>query len=200
MNTSQPTTFSDYMRVWSNGILQPIAIRLHRLGVHPDVITVVGTLLVAVAALFIAGGNLLVGGVVVLIGLPFDALDGAVARLRDKERPFGAFLDSTLDRYADGFLFGALAWFGTTQDNEWIVLLSLATLIGAYLISYARARAESLGFDCKIGLFSRLERTIALLLLLFSGWVLPFLVVLAVGTHFTALQRIWHVHRQSLAD
>lgn len=199
MTARQPRTLSDRMRVWTHGILQPIARLLHRWNVHPDVITLIGTVLVGVAAVFIATDNLLIGGIIVLIGLPLDALDGAVARLRPHARPFGAFLDSTLDRYADGFLFGALAWLGATQDNEAILFLALTSLIGAYLVSYARARAEGLGLECKIGLFSRFERTVVLLVLLFSGLVVPFLSMLTLGTHFTALQRIWHIRQQTVA-
>lgn len=188
-------TLSDRMRIWTKGILQPIAKQLHMWGIHPDAITIVGTLIVGVAALFIAQGELLIGGVIVLVGIPLDALDGAVARLSGQSSPFGAFLDSTLDRYADGFLLGALAVYGMRQDDEVILLLALVSLVGAYLISYARARAEGLGLSCSIGLFSRFERTVVLLVLLLSGWVMPLLVVLAIGTHFTALQRIWHVRQ-----
>jgi CDP-diacylglycerol--glycerol-3-phosphate 3-phosphatidyltransferase len=113
-------------------------------------------------------------------------------------RPFGAFLDSTLDRYADGALFAALVVYGVRQDDDLIVTLALFTLIGAYLVSYTRARAEGLGFECKIGLFSRMERTVVLLALLAVGefWgdaVTIGLAILAAGTQVTALQRFWHV-------
>lgn len=202
MNTKAalPVTFSDRMRKWTRGILQPIARLLHGWGVHPDVLTVLGTLLVGVAALFIAQGDFLIGAVVFLLGVPLDALDGSVARLRGAARPFGAFLDSTLDRYADGLLLGALAYYGAQEGDDAILFLALVSLVGAYLISYARARAEGLGLECKIGLFSRLERSLVLILLLFTGWVVPFLVVLAIGTQFTALQRIWHVRQQTLQN
>ncbi len=200
MTHSSPITLSDRMRALTKGLLHPIAARLNAWGVHPDVITIIGTLLVGVAALFIADGRLIIAGVIVLVGIPLDALDGAVARLRGPARPFGAFLDSTLDRYADGFLLGGLAVYGMRQNDETILLLALVSLVGAYLISYSRARAEGLGLSCSIGLFSRFERTVALLILLFSGWVLPLLVVLAVGTHFTALQRIWHVRSLTSAQ
>ncbi len=195
MSQTSPTTLSDRVRQLSKGLLHPIAAQLNAWGVHPDAITVIGTLLVGVAAIFIAQGAFLVAGIIFLLGIPLDALDGAVARLRGSLRPFGAFLDSTLDRYADGFLFGAFALYGMRQNEEIIMLLALASLIGAFLISYTRARAEGLGLKCSIGLFSRFERTIALLILLLTGWVLPLLIILAVGTHFTALQRIWYVHR-----
>ena len=197
---TQPITFSDRVRGATKGILLPIGRVLYGLGVHPDAITVVGTLLVAVAALFIAQGNFLVGLIIFLAGIPLDALDGTVARLRDDVRPFGAFLDSTLDRYADGLLLGAIAYYGVQQNDDTILLLALVSMVGAFLISYTRARAEGLNIECKIGLFSRLERTIVLILLLLTGWVVPFLIVLAIGTQFTALQRIWHVRQQTLQN
>lgn len=198
MAPTSPITLSDRMRGLTKGILHPIAARLNAWGVHPDVITVVGTILMGGAALFIADGRLTIAGIIVLVGIPLDALDGAVARLRGAARPFGAFLDSTLDRYADGFLLGGLAVYGLHQNTEAILVLALVSLVGAYLISYTRARAEGLGLTCNIGLFTRFERTVVLLALLFTGWVLPLLVVLAVGTHFTALQRIWHVRQLTI--
>ncbi len=192
-NQVHPVTLTDHARRLSKGLLAPIATRFHQWGVHPDVITVTGTLLVAVAAVAIAYEYLWLGGIIVLVGLPLDALDGAVARLRDKPRPFGAFLDSTLDRYADGLLFGSLAVYGEQTGSTLTLILALVALTGAFLISYSRARAEGLGLECKIGLFSRMERTIVLLALLLTGWVIPGLWILAIGTHFTALQRIWYV-------
>ncbi|NDJ86824.1 MAG: CDP-alcohol phosphatidyltransferase family protein [Chloroflexi bacterium] len=190
----QPTTLSDQVRQMTHGVLTPIARLAHQAGIHPDTITIIGTLLVGIAALAIISEHLLVAGVIVLIGLPLDALDGAVARLRGPHRPFGAFFDSTLDRYADGMLFGALAIYGSQTGSDMILGLAIITMIGAFLISYTRARAEGLGLDCKIGLLSRFERTVILLALLFTGWVHIGLWVLAIGTHFTALQRIWYVH------
>ncbi len=192
---THPVTLSDRARKIGKIFIDPVATPLNRWGVHPDVITIVGTLIVAIAAIAIAYEQLLVGGIIVLIGIPLDALDGAVARLRDEPRPFGAFLDSTLDRYADGLLFGALAIYGKQTGSDAVLILALVALTGAYLISYTRARAEGLDLECKVGLFTRLERTIVLLVLLFSGWVLPLLWVLAIGNHFTALQRIWYVRK-----
>jgi CDP-diacylglycerol---glycerol-3-phosphate 3-phosphatidyltransferase len=193
-----PVTLSDRMRKLTAGVVQPIAQLLHKLGVNPDFITLLGLVLAAVAAYFITEDSLLVAAILLLISLPLDALDGAVARLLPGPRPFGAFLDSTLDRYADGILFSALVIYGVRQDDELVITLALFTLIGASLVSYTRARAEGLGFECKVGLFTRMERTVALLLLLVVGEfvdeaVTVGLIVLAAGTQITALQRFWHV-------
>lgn len=196
--TASPVTLSDRTRALTAGILKPIAGLLHKAGVNPDLITLLGLLLAAVAAYFITEDYLLVAAVLLLLSLPLDALDGAVARMLPGPRPFGAFLDSTLDRYADGALFAALAVYGVRQDDDLIITLALFSLIGAYLVSYTRARAEGLGFECKIGLFSRMERTLVLLAMLFVGefWsdaVTIGLAILATGTQITALQRFWHV-------
>jgi CDP-diacylglycerol--glycerol-3-phosphate 3-phosphatidyltransferase len=90
-----------------------------------------------------------------------------------------------------------LAVYGSEQGSSLIVILALISLVGAYLVSYTRARAEGLGMDCKVGLFSRLERIIVILIMLFTGWIVPGLWVLAIGTQFTTLQRIWHVRQQA---
>jgi CDP-diacylglycerol--glycerol-3-phosphate 3-phosphatidyltransferase len=193
-----PVTLTDYVRRGVKVLLAPVATWLYYWGVHPDAITVIGTLLVAVAAAAIIQGNLFLGGILVFIGLPLDALDGAVARLRDYARPFGAFLDSTLDRYADGMLFGALALYGERTNSSDVLILSLVGMIGAYAVSYTRARAEGLGLECRVGVFTRMERTVILLTLLWTGWVVLGLWILAIGTHFTALQRIWYVRQVTL--
>jgi CDP-diacylglycerol--glycerol-3-phosphate 3-phosphatidyltransferase len=198
-NTFQPITFSDKARHYSARLLLPIGRYLVRLNIHPDVITLMGLVVVLIAAIFIVRDQFIVAGIILLLGMPLDALDGTVARLREDigQRPFGGFLDSTLDRYADSFIFGAFVFYGQQKDSWLIILLALAALTGAYLVSYTRARAEAMGCACKIGLFTRLERVLAIFILVFTGWVVPLLWVLALGTHFTALQRIWHVRQES---
>lgn len=191
---AQPT-FTDRVRGLTKGLLAPVATRVHRWGIHPDSITLMGTLLAGGGAALIVYGHFKLAALIILIGLPLDALDGAVARLRDDyPRPFGAFWDSTLDRYADGMIFGAFALYGYRTESIWITVLALVSLLGAFLVSYTRARAEGLGLECKIGLFSRMERTLVLLVLLITGWLVVGLWVLAIGNHFTALQRIWYVN------
>ncbi|MCB9435408.1 MAG: CDP-alcohol phosphatidyltransferase family protein [Anaerolineales bacterium] len=191
---AQPT-LTDRARRLTKGLLAPVAARVHHWGVHPDTITLIGTLLAGVGAALIVYGHFWWAALMVLIGLPLDALDGAVARLRDDfPRPFGAFWDSTLDRYADGMMFGAFVLYGYRTRSDLITILALISLIGAFLISYTRARAEGLDLECKVGLFSRMERTLVLLALLVTGWTTLGLWVFAIGNHFTALQRIWFVN------
>jgi phosphatidylglycerophosphate synthase len=172
--------------------LSPIA---RAIPVSPDALTVIGFLVTAVAA-FVLSRNLFWGGVLILFGGVFDTLDGAVAREQGRVSAFGAFLDSLLDRYSDGLLFVGVAWFMWSGGNTTGVLLSLGSLLGAYGISYARARAEGLGMECKVGVMERTERVVLLVFGCFTGWMMPVLWVLFIGTHVTVLQRAVHVYRQ----
>ena len=132
--------------------------------------------------------------------MPLDVLDGAIARAMQRRNRFGALLDSTLDRFADGLLLlGLMVYFGQNGQTAALVVSGLA-LIGAYAVSYVRARAEGLGIACKDGIFSRLERTIVLIAALLTGWVVPGVIILAVGSNLTTLQRVLLVYRATRSD
>ncbi len=189
-------TFTDRIRQLTGGTLARIGSSLHQAGIQADWLTVAGLGVVALAAVFIAYGRMDLALVLLLLALPLDALDGAVARAANKQDPFGGLLDSTLDRYADGFIFGALGYHFALQGQPEHLLLALAALIGAFAVSYVRARAGEAGLSVKVGLFTRLERVLVLLVMLaVPALLVPGLWLLAVGTNFTALQRLWHVRR-----
>ena len=191
-----PITFSDRMRTLTAGLMTRIGLTVHQAGIHPDAITILGLVLVAIAAFCIGKGELQLGGLLLLLGLPFDALDGAVARAMQRKGRFGEMLDSTLDRYADGFIFAALSYHFAVLHNLNPLLLAQAALVGSLLVSYTRARALGVGLDVRIGLFTRLERTLVILLmLLVPDLLIPGLWILAIGTHFTAMQRLWFVYK-----
>jgi CDP-diacylglycerol--glycerol-3-phosphate 3-phosphatidyltransferase len=191
-----PVTLSDQMRALTAGLTSRAGMSVYRIGVHPDTITIVGLIVVAVGAYFIARGDLQIGGVLLLISLPLDALDGAVARAMQRKDRFGAVLDSTLDRYADGLIFGGLAYYFAATSQPGNLLLSLASLMGSFVVSYVRARAGEADLSVKIGLFSRFERVVALLLmLLVPPLLVPALWVLAIGTNLTGVQRLWYVYK-----
>jgi CDP-diacylglycerol--glycerol-3-phosphate 3-phosphatidyltransferase len=191
-----PVTLSDQMRALTAGLTSRAGMSVYRIGVHPDTITIVGLIVVAVGAYFIARGDLQIGGVLLLISLPLDALDGAVARAMQRKDRFGAVLDSTLDRYADGLIFGGLAYYLAATSQPGNLLLSLASLMGSFVVSYVRARAGEADLSVKIGLFSRFERVVALLLmLLVPPLLVPALWVLAIGTNLTGVQRLWYVYK-----
>jgi CDP-diacylglycerol--glycerol-3-phosphate 3-phosphatidyltransferase len=183
------------MRGLTGGFVGRAGQRVHQWGIHPDLITLVGLLFVAAAGYVAAQGAFFWAAIIILAGAPLDALDGAVARAMQRKDKFGALFDSTLDRYADGFIFMGLAYYFSARGDEGAVLLSIAALLGTQLVSYVRARAEGLDLECKIGLFTRMERMAVILGMLLTGWVIPGLWILAIGTHFTAIQRIWHVYR-----
>ncbi len=162
-----------------------------RLGIHPDLVTGVGCLITLISAWLAGGGSFLLAGIVLIPGFLLDAVDGAIARAMQRKDRFGQLLDSTLDRYSDGFIFGGLAYYFASQGQVSESLLAVVALIGAFMVSYVRARAEGMGVGAiKEGLFDRAVRSIILVIALLSGWVVPGLVLLAVGSHLTAIQRI----------
>ena len=142
-------------------------------------------------------------GLILLISLPLDALDGAVARASGRAGAFGMVLDSTLDRYADAFILAAFSYYFAEQGRADLMLLALAALIGAFLVSYVKARAEDakVGVSASVGLFSRMERVLALLIMTIAAGLLESvaplaigLLILAVGANLTALQRLRYVY------
>ena len=195
-----PSSFSDRARGWSNRLVVPAAKALGRLGLTPNGLTLIGLALILVTAIVLALGHNVWGGVLFIVAGIFDALDGTLARVSDRKSRFGAFLDSTSDRYADAaILFGVMAPFlQKGQPTE--VILAFIALIGSMLVSYTRARAEGLGLECKVGLLTRFERFIIIAIGLFFNLVTPMLWVMAVLTNVTAVQRIvyvWTITRTS---
>jgi CDP-diacylglycerol--glycerol-3-phosphate 3-phosphatidyltransferase len=191
-------TLTAWAKSWADVILGPLSAVLARLGVQPNVLSLFGFFAASAAGALVAAGYVTHGGWLFLLSGPFDALDGALARTAGLESRFGAFLDSFIDRYSEAaVLFGLLCW-ATFRDSHMLVLLTFLTLVGSFMVSYSRARAEGLNISCKVGLFTRLERFIILTLTLLTRQFAIGLVVLAFLTNFTALQRMFHVYRQSL--
>jgi CDP-diacylglycerol--glycerol-3-phosphate 3-phosphatidyltransferase len=195
--------FTVRFQQWARRRAQGVAGGLARLPVTPNQVTVAGMLVVFAAASLVATGHLLAAGVVLAIGGSFDILDGALARVTKRGHPYGAFLDSTTDRYAEAAVYVGLAAYYVGQPNPRPAVLGvLLALIGSYTVSYVRARAQSLGFKCDTGLFARPERVVATIAgLIFGGWVLFSVIwALALLTNLTALQRIVEVWRQARAQ
>lgn len=186
-------------------VVVPVARRLAAMGVTPDALTIVGTIGVAGGALaFYPRGEFLVGTLVITAFVFSDLLDGAVARVSGSTGIWGAFLDSTLDRVGDGAIFGSLAlWYAGDGDNLTLCAVALYDLVAGALTSYAKARAESLGLTCNVGIAERSERLIAVLALtglsgIFDAPVLRDIALwgLAVATTITVVQRVVEVRRQ----
>lgn len=191
-----PITFTDRARTLTQDWTRRAGLAVHRLGIRPNWITWAGTGVVAIGAVLAGSGQFQLAALVLLAGLPLDALDGAVARASNQVTKFGGVLDSTLDRYADGLIFGGLCYHFALQSQPHNVLLALGGLTGSFVVSYVRARAGEAGLSVKIGLFDRFVRVIVLLIGLgIPPLLLPALWLLAIGTNFTGLQRLWYVYR-----
>ncbi|MCD6547902.1 MAG: CDP-alcohol phosphatidyltransferase family protein [Thermodesulfobacterium sp.] len=188
-------TFNETIRNISQPLLLPIVKILDSWGIHPNTVTITCLTGFIISSIFIAYGKLLLGGIFLFLFAPFDAIDGLLARYSKKVTSFGAFLDSVLDRYGEIFLFLAFTYYFLTQDSIYGVLLSFLAITGSLMVSYTRARAEGVGFDCKIGLLTRFERITLLIIALIFDLCIPLLLFIAVFTHITALQRIIHVYK-----
>jgi CDP-diacylglycerol--glycerol-3-phosphate 3-phosphatidyltransferase len=178
-------------------LLEPAVAFLDRLGVHPNHLTAIGVLGTTVAAYFISQRQFLWAGILILVVGPVDALDGPLARRRGEPQPFGAFVDSVADRYSELALYAGLLWVTLSGDDWRLSFLVYFAAFGSVLVSYVRARAQSLGMDAKGGILTRVERFIIMTAsLMFNA---PFIgvAILAVGTNLTAIQRIWDVRKMS---
>jgi CDP-diacylglycerol---glycerol-3-phosphate 3-phosphatidyltransferase len=189
---------SKYGRGWIAAPLGQIAAWLDTTGVSPNTLTLIGFLLTVIVALVLAAGQLLWGGLLLILAALFDTLDGALARHAGKTSLFGAFFDSVMDRFSEAVTLVALIWYYSGQaDGRTPVVLLAAALVGSLMVSYTRARAEAVGVECKEGFFQRTERIVVLILGLVTGWMLPVLWILAIFTNFTALQRILDVRHKT---
>ena len=186
---------SKYGRPLFTDPLSRLAYYLHQFGITPNGLTYSGFALTIVTALVLATGAFRWGGVLLLLAALFDMLDGALARFTKQMSTFGAFLDSTLDRYSESVTFLALAYFfshSTSTRTELVLIMFI--LVGSLMVSYTKARAEALQVECKAGWLQRPERIIILVIGLIVGWLAPILWLLAIFTNFTALQRIYEVY------
>jgi CDP-diacylglycerol--glycerol-3-phosphate 3-phosphatidyltransferase len=191
-------------------LIKPLA----RLGISPNTLTIIGLLLSFVTAGIIAQGYLFVGGWLVLFAGIFDMFDGAMARVRNAATTFGAFLDSTLDRFSEGIILLGLLFYALQHpglhdplwpagnEQAWMISFIYIAAVGSLMVSYTKARAEGLGIECKTGLLARPERVILLAIGLLTGTGIWALALLAVFSNVTAVERIiavWRsIRRQSV--
>ena len=176
--------------------LNKIAASLDQQGFSPTQLTLAGLILNFLAGLFYATGHLFVGGMILVIASLADLFDGPLARVSNRTSKFGAFLDSTVDRYSDFFIFGGLATLFARESQGLLFVLTMGVILGSSITSYAKARAENLIPHCNVGIFTRAERIILLALATLIWPLLPFaMFVLFLGTNATALRRIHYTHR-----
>lgn len=191
-------TLTDRLRIWTAGIIDPIVTFLAKVGITPDFLTVLGMLTHGLFAWLIIIGQIRWAGIAVALLSPLDALDGSLARKTKKTQgKFGAFLDSTLDRFAEIVLYAGYIIYFANANNSWMVAAAYIALTGSLMVSYTRSRAEALGISCKVGLLTRVERYIIIVVSLVLNVPEYGLIVLAVGTYFTAVQRMYHVWKQT---
>jgi phosphatidylglycerophosphate synthase len=197
----QKKTFTDYLRLWFKWVLDPLGRFFNRLGFTPNMMTMIGLAGNTVGAIFLSRGNMLVGGLLILVMTPIDALDGTMARLRGESSDFGAFVDSVSDRYSELIIYGGLLYYFLSIGEPVGGLITFAAAAGSVLVSYVKSRAETLGFTAKIGILTRAERYLILAPSLVLSYWFPSLVyiglaIIAIFANITALQRIWHVRAQ----
>jgi len=189
------------LQKYARRVFDPIVGALAAMGVPPLFVSMVGLALSLYGAMLVANDRLPLSGLILLLAGLCDVLDGDLARRRGVSSRFGAFIDSTLDRVTEFAYFGGILLYIVRRPggfHDWEILVAFVALAGSVLTSYARARAEGVGIDCKVGLMERPERIVLLALGLLVGyWLLRiFMVVLAVMTLVTFIHRVIHVYRQ----
>jgi CDP-diacylglycerol--glycerol-3-phosphate 3-phosphatidyltransferase len=185
-------------------LMKPVGRAIGRTGISPNAVTTFGVVLQAGVGILILQGRILAAGLLAIVAGFSDAFDGAVARARGLTSKFGAFFDSTTDRLSDALIFIPIAWlYGVSpdipaHDEHWVAALALGTLVASFLVSYVKARAEGLGYECNVGIAERAER----LILIISGLILDLipamLVILCTLSVVTLVQRIVHVRAQAI--
>mgnify|MGYP001080710161 FL=1 len=196
---TQKKTFTDYLRLWFKWVLDPLARLFLRLGLTPNMVTMLGLLGNTVGAYFLARGDLLTGGILIAVMTPIDALDGTMARLRGEASDWGAYVDSVSDRYSELIIYAGLLYHFLTEGDVTGGMLTFGAAAGSVLVSYVKARAEGLGYEAKVGILTRAERYIVLAPALVFNFIYIGLGILAVFANITALQRIFYVRRHAYA-
>ncbi len=184
-------------------LMRPVGRALAHGRVDPNVVTLVGLAIQVLVAVAIIEGRLLVAGVIAIVAALADGLDGAVAKASGDTTKFGALLDSSVDRLSDALFFVPVAWlYGVSPHpqqagQEWVAALALTALVASFLVSYVKARAQGLGYECSVGLVERAERLILMIVGLILSPLLPLiLAVLATLSVVTFVQRLLHVRSQ----
>jgi CDP-diacylglycerol--glycerol-3-phosphate 3-phosphatidyltransferase len=173
----------------------PVGRSIGKTGVSPNVVTVLGTLLVALGAFLVIRQQHVLGASLLIAGGLFDLIDGAIAKSMNVQTKKGAFLDSTTDRLSDGVVFAAVVWI--MIDNSLGLALALIAMVLGFLVSYIKARAEALGFSCDVGIAERAERVTLIAVGLILNILVPMLGVLVAISVVTVLQRFLHVYNQA---
>ncbi len=196
------TSFSDRLRKLTYPLLLPVARSLGRLGLTPNMLSLIGMAAYVVAALVLASGHPYACAALLVVFGPLDVLDGTLARDTGQDSDYGAFLDATLDRYEEFFIYAGLLYYmlSNLKEGPFSALLVISALSGSFFVSYTRAKAEALGFECSVGILTRFERIVLFILAIVTGWLDAFLAVIAILSFVTTFQRMAVVARQARKD
>ena len=194
---NEKKSFSDLLRLWFKWVTDPLSRFFNNIGIHPNTMTILGVAGTVFGSYMIARGNMLWGGLFILISVPFDALDGTMARMRGEANEWGAFVDSVADRYSELVTYAGLLFYYLSKNDVLGSSLVFLSAAGSVLVSYIKARAESLGLNAKGGLLTRVERYLVLAPSLVFNHPMIGLWILAVLTNVTAFQRIYIVRRDA---
>jgi CDP-diacylglycerol--glycerol-3-phosphate 3-phosphatidyltransferase len=193
----KPRTLTDHARLWFKGLTDSIAGFFNRIGLTPNAMTMIGLLGNAVGGVMIAYGQVTWGGIMVLIMTPFDAIDGTMARLRGEASDYGAFVDAVSDRYSELIILGGMMIYFLNQNDHLSAIITYVAAVGSVLVSYVKARADSLKFDANTGILTRMERYLVLAPLLVFNQPVIAAWLIAILANITALQRIARVRSQA---
>lgn len=178
-------------------VTSPIVGVVAKTGITPNALTLINLAFSLAAGYLVATDHFLLGGILVLVSGLFDLLDGALARFASRSTDFGAVLDSTIDRLSEAAVLGGVLMWYLPRGGNWEALLVLGSLVGSFLVSYIRARAEGVGQQCKVGLFTRAERVVVLALGLLLNQIFIALCILLLFVFITAVQRLLFVRKQT---
>jgi len=182
-------------------ILTPVIALLNFFKLSPNTLTIFGFLIIFFAAYYIYKGKFVIAATVTLFASIFDMLDGALARKLNKKTKFGGFLDSTIDRLSEAVIYFGFLLFFLNEKNFYGSILTYSAMVFSFLVSYTRARASGLKIDCEIGLFTRSERIIIIILGLILNQLLVTIILINILSIITFMQRILKVHKEaSLLD
>lgn len=176
-------------------ITNPFMGILSRIGITPNALTLIGLAVSIVAAYVIATGHFFIGGLIVLVSGLFDLLDGALARFNKQATKFGAILDSIVDRISEAAIFCGLLFYFISKGSNLEIILIFLVVVGSFLVSYVRARAEGLDLECQVGWFTRAERIVVLTIGLLLNQILIILWILAVFVYVTVFQRLYYLRK-----
>ena len=196
----QPKTFTDRLRLIFKVPVEAVAGLLVKTGLKPNTVTILGLVGHAGAAALVATGHVSWGGILLIVMAPIDFLDGTMARMLNESSRFGAFVDSVTDRYSEFVIFGGLLIYFSLR-NDWVSCLLIYIAVAAsVLVSYIRARAETLNYPTKVGIMTRLERYLVLIPALVFNIPMVGVWIIAIFANITAIQRIYDVRRQAYTE